>query len=607
MRTGSLKSLFTDKKNRKYLLLIILALALLLRLTHWIAVHHQPFFSQLIMDSYQYDRWAQHIAAGNWLGSEVFFQAPLYPYFLASVYTIFGRNLDAVYLIQILFSVLGCFALYKAGEKMGGSLLGLAAAGLYAVYGAFLFYDVQILKTSLAVTTVCFLLWSLAEAKDQKSFRVWAVSGLLFGILVLLRENAFLVIPFLLILAYKSHEKKTVFLKKCGALLTGTLLVLLPVALRNGMVGGNFLPTTFQGGVNFYIGNNPEASGTYQPIVSGKQMPFYERTEPQRIAEKETGKDLSPWEVSNYWLQKSVDWIAQNPLDFIQLQFKKLAMFWSWYEWPDAVDYYYIKGKSPVLGFPLLEFGQIFLWALVGIFLQRRKLLHFLPAVLFILAWMSSTVLFFIFSRYRLPVVPGLMLFAGLPLVKACRWFQEKKFKHAGILSSLLIAALIVPFGTHFSPRMDLVHYNLALIHENQGRIQKAYRHYRKSYEENPQNFLASLNIGNIHSRQNRWKKALEWYQKAQKIEPQAEGVLINLGNAHTALENWEKAQTYFQEALQINPENILALHGMAVLMAQKGKFQKAKKWNQKVLQISPRWKPALQFREKLNRLLRKD
>src|SRR3954454_7885108 len=102
----------------------ILALALALRLAHWWAGRRQPFFAWLAMDSQEYDRWAQEIAAGDWLGSQVFFQAPLYPYLLAILYRLLGRSLDAVYLAQIGLAVAGCWALYRAGREMAGETAG---------------------------------------------------------------------------------------------------------------------------------------------------------------------------------------------------------------------------------------------------------------------------------------------------------------------------------------------------------------------------------------------------------------------------------------------------------------------------------------------------
>src|SRR6185436_16654141 len=92
------------RNRHRRALLVILGVALLVRLAHWAAVRGEPFFAQLAVDSQEYDRWAQAIAGGDWLGSQVFFQAPLYPYLLAAVYA-GGRSLDAVYLLQIAAAV----------------------------------------------------------------------------------------------------------------------------------------------------------------------------------------------------------------------------------------------------------------------------------------------------------------------------------------------------------------------------------------------------------------------------------------------------------------------------------------------------------------------
>ncbi len=229
------------------ILLAILVIALALRLAHWWAVRDEPFFAQLAMDSQEYDRWAQEIAGGDWLGSQVFFQAPLYPYLLALIFKVAGWRLDAVYLLQIAAAVAGIWALDRAAREMAGERVALAAAGLAAVYGPFLFYDVQLLKESFAVTVTCFLLWALGA-------RRWLAAGVLLGLLALFRENALLLVPFLLPLAWSRGEKMTGFLRHGGALVLGLALALAPVALRNGIVGGDFLPTTFQGGVNFWIG-----------------------------------------------------------------------------------------------------------------------------------------------------------------------------------------------------------------------------------------------------------------------------------------------------------------------------------------------------------------
>src|SRR5258706_5263127 len=175
--------------TRAWILPMILAAAFALRLAHLAAVVDQPFFAQLAMDSQEYDRWAQEIVSGHWIGSEVFFQAPLYPYVLATVYTIAGRAFVAVYLLQIALAIFGIFALHRAARAMANERVALIAAALAAVYGPFLFYDVQLLKESLAVTVTASLLWVMAVGEGVLG---WLGAGALLGILSLLRENALL-------------------------------------------------------------------------------------------------------------------------------------------------------------------------------------------------------------------------------------------------------------------------------------------------------------------------------------------------------------------------------------------------------------------------------
>ena len=593
-------------KKEKIILIVILLLALILHLAHWLDVRDDPFFAQLVMDSEEYDRWAMEIADGNWLGSEVFFQAPLYPYFLAVVYTLFGHSQDAVYLIQIVLGLLGIYALYRAGKKIAGEKVGLVAAALSAFYGVYLFYDVQLLKESLAVTLVCLLFWTLVEAREKKGAALWVWAGIICGFLSLLRENMLLIIPFLILLAIRPRERFSAFFLRGLVFVLGVVIILTPVAFRNWKVGGNFLPTTFQGGVNFYIGNNPQATGTYRSLSPGKQIPAYERTEPIRLAEKEIGRTLKPYEVSNFWLRKSLDWAKKNPTDFLKLQVKKIQMFWSWYEWPDAVDYYYVKQTSIIYKIPLLEFGSISFLALIGLWFIRRRLRAFFPVLLFVVMWMASTAVFFLFSRYRLPAVPGLILIgaAGVGSVFAS-WNQNRR--QSVIVLGLVVLALGAPLFVNPKPKQDLVFYNLALVYERMGNTALAVQNYKKAYSANPNDFLSCINLGNLAAKEKRWDEALDWYKKAEAIESEVEGVHANIGGVYVAQGNFDEAEKAFDRALEINAENIETLHNKAILLAMKKQFREALEINKKVLQLAPDWPPAIRFRERLDRILKKE
>jgi hypothetical protein len=71
---------------------VIFGCALVLRLIYLFQIESIPLFYHLAGDGRTYDEWGQRIAAGDWLGKEVFYQAPLYPYFLGLLQAIVGQK-----------------------------------------------------------------------------------------------------------------------------------------------------------------------------------------------------------------------------------------------------------------------------------------------------------------------------------------------------------------------------------------------------------------------------------------------------------------------------------------------------------------------------------
>jgi 4-amino-4-deoxy-L-arabinose transferase-like glycosyltransferase len=588
-------------RRRRWLLLGVLALAFSVRFAHWMAVRGEPFVAQLVVDSKEYDAWAQQIAAGDWLGSRVFFQAPLYPYLLAGTYAVIGRSLDAAYLLQIVAAVAGVWALFHAGRLMGGDPVGLVAAALAAVYGPFLFYDVQILKESLAVTSACFLLWAVARARTLPGSGPWLASGVLLGILALLRENALLMTPFLVALAYRRGAAPRAVMLRCAALVVGVVLPLVPVAVRNGAVGGDYLPTTSQGGVNFYIGNNATADGTYRPVVPGKQIPSLERQESTRVAETAMGRTLTPAEVSSYWLRAALGWARSHPWDFVRLQFRKLGMYWSWYEWPDSVDYYWLGARSPVFRMPLVEFSTISLLSIAGLaVLWRRRLFDaFAPAWVFASVWMLSTILFFLFSRYRLPGIPALIILGAVPVVAIVelRRAGDRRWRLGATLAAATFLLSLAPFG---KPRIDLVEFNLGRLAQERGDTAEAEAHYEAALAEEPKSLLACLNLGTIAAGRQDWPAALAFYRQAEAIEPRSDDVQCDLGGVLLAMGDGDQAGVHLDRALALNPQNLMALQNKTVLLRRRGDFSGAKELNRRLLELDPQSPPGLRMKDRL-------
>ncbi|MCD4690609.1 hypothetical protein K8S17_04030, partial [bacterium] len=80
--------------------------ALILRLVY---VHHlqsSPLAHVPMLDELYHVEWARRLAAGDWLGSRVFFRAPLYPYILGVLLTVFRGSLTAARVAQAFYGSL---------------------------------------------------------------------------------------------------------------------------------------------------------------------------------------------------------------------------------------------------------------------------------------------------------------------------------------------------------------------------------------------------------------------------------------------------------------------------------------------------------------------
>ena len=118
--------------------------ALAIRLLYLWQIHGSPQAQVLFGDGEAYDLWARQIAAGDWLGREAFYQAPLYPYFLGVLYAVAGPSLLVVRLVQALLGSAACVLLAGAGERFFGRRAGLAAGALLALYPMAIYSDALI-------------------------------------------------------------------------------------------------------------------------------------------------------------------------------------------------------------------------------------------------------------------------------------------------------------------------------------------------------------------------------------------------------------------------------------------------------------------------------
>ena len=207
------------------------------------------------------------------------------------------------------------------------------------------------------------------------------------------------------------------------AFLVGFLLVLAPVAAVNTAISNprELLGTTWQLGPNFYIGNGPEATGTYVAPPFIRAHPAYEAADYAREAMRRVGRPLSPGQVSQFWLGEGLRQWASAPLDSMRLLGFKLALATHRFEIPDNQDIEFVEiVAAPALAWGIVDFGTVFPLAVLGLArVPRTPFWWFLSLATGL--GLAATALFFVVGRYRVPWVPGLVLLAAAGVVDLAR------------------------------------------------------------------------------------------------------------------------------------------------------------------------------------------
>src|SRR5262249_48279895 len=181
----------------------IVALAIVLRVAHILALRSTPWFDHLVVDPQFYDEWASRLAAGDWLGERPFYMDPLYPYVLGVLYRIAGRDLLLARLLNVAFSAGACVCVAQLGRRVGGWWVGLLAALGFALYRPDIFSAAEIDKTSLSV-------FLTAAALALAAGRAHLGAGVTLGLAALTRANYLLLAPLVALAFLRDPDERGV-------------------------------------------------------------------------------------------------------------------------------------------------------------------------------------------------------------------------------------------------------------------------------------------------------------------------------------------------------------------------------------------------------------
>jgi 4-amino-4-deoxy-L-arabinose transferase-like glycosyltransferase len=347
---------------------------------------------------------AGRLRSGAGLGAH-YDHVPGYPAILAILAAVSANRVVWLRLAQAALAALGCILCFGLGRRLGGDRAGLAAAGLYALDPLLVVSAALLYPEAVAGLLLSASLLAAWEAVRRDRLLPVAMAGLLLGILALLRPVGLALTPVMLawvgLAPGRSWGRRTVH---AGLLGLAWAAALLPWTYRNYRVHGRLVPVA--------------AAGTGGVTKVGT-------------------------ESDRFGLAGALSTAARrDPVGFARRTAREFGGFWEFYPTRLMTDDSSRRAEfsrrdprltsAPVLQRSLrdvasaVSFGTELALAAVGLLVgwrTRRRETVWLVTI--VLAYALGYALFYGKLRYRIPILPVVLSFAGLgaaELAGLARW-----------------------------------------------------------------------------------------------------------------------------------------------------------------------------------------
>lgn len=393
--------------------------------------------------------------------------------------------------------------------------------------------------------------------------------------------------------------------RPAAAFLIGVALTIAPVTLRNLAVSREFVLVSSHGGLNFWIGNNPQADGTYHAVPGITPSIEGQAADAKKVAEAEAGRRLSVREVSAHFARKAWTWIGTEPAGAAKLFLRKVWYVLSGDEIPLNFSYPWYREKTlalkllivgPGLLVPLGGAGLALLLAGAG----RLRPRDAAAWVVFPPVYALAVAAFFVATRYRLPLVPPLAIAAGGAAAIALGAFRERRARvltPAAVVAALLAFVVLSPTGLYDGGADEEMHVVLWEIEKGDA---GAIRHAETAAALQPDPALFWRRTGEAFAEKGRTDETILALERSLATDPQQPGTAKLLSGARER-RGVERiltgddagAAADLEAAVRLDPESASAHLNLASLLAGRGDVTRARAEAEKALLLHPGYEKA--------------
>ncbi len=513
--------------------------------------------------------------------------ASWYTYFVAFLYRLVGPHVEAVRIVQVILGVLSCGLVYRIAAELFGGPVATLALILYGFYGPALFYEGLLMPTSVGIFLSLLVAWQLVRVRRGAPLMGSVIAGIALAITCATIHAAYALIPFVTGWLYFRARSPRRGAAPAVALWAGLLGMWLLLQVPNLVWLKRPVVVPPHAGINFYIGNNPEAEGVFRSPLHMRASQFGLLEDGQRVAKARLGEQASAGAVNFFWFRKAFAFIVRQPLSWLELMAKKLVIVLNCYEPPDVEDYYFTQRFAPVLQWPLVTFSVIGPLALVGWVVSRGRRGASLPR-LFVFALAAANILFFVTSRYRMPLVPYAAILAAYCVFWLSRYIASSPLSRLGLPIGLLVGAIVLSNLRPLRHSFAIPYYNLSIRYAESGHLGKAQQAALEAIRLNPRLVDGYFQLGGLAYRESRFEEARQYFSETIAKDPSYAKAYINLGLLDEADGRLEDALVAYRNAVALTPWDAQAQVNLGCAYAKTGHAELATRAFEEAARLRP-------------------
>jgi tetratricopeptide (TPR) repeat protein len=344
-----------------------------------------------------------------------------------------------------------------------------------------------------------------------------------------------------------------------------------------------------QGGINFFIGNNPGADGVSAvvPEIEARHGDFDEHV---AIARQALGPAAKPSEISAWWTRRGREFIAAEPGTWTRLQLRKAYLYWNAHEIGNNRVIRFVTDFSTLATYVSVKFWIIAPLAAAGLWLALAQGRDVGLLVLYVTAYFGATILYFVNARFRMPILPALLLLAGHAIVCLQHAVRERQVKRVApaLVVFGVVALAIWPYPPLLRGEIN-GHYQDALMFAKAGDRDNALRELLQARALKPDAVATHLALGRLYLEGfGDLPSSVRSFEDAIRLAPGDPAPIHDLGVAYLGAGRYGDAEAQFRRVLQMAPRHVKALDNLAYACEKQGRPEDARRAYEQLLEIAP-------------------